>query len=79
MWVRADNFYPTRIEHYDRAGKLYKVMLREKIEMVGKYWISKESEVEDLKAKHKTKMILEDVKFDSGLFDEMFTERYLSR
>ena len=79
MWVRADNFYPTRIEHYDRAGKLYKVMLGEKIEMVGKYWISKESEVEDLKAKHKTKMILEDVKFDSELFDEMFTVRYLSR
>jgi len=48
------------------------------IEKVGK-WISKESEMGDLKAKHKTKMILEDVKFDSGLSNERFTERYLTR
>jgi len=79
MWVRADNFYPTKIEFYDKGNNLYKVMLREKIEKVGKYWVSKESEMEDLKAKHKTKMILEDVKFDSGLSDELFTERYLIR
>jgi len=79
MWVRADNFYPTKIEYYDRGNNLYKVMTREKIEKVGKYWISKESEMEDLKAKHKTKMILIDVKFDSELSDEIFTERYLSR
>ena len=79
MWVRADNFYPTKIEHYDRGNNLYKVMTREKIEKVEKYWISKESEMEDLKAKHKTKMIIEDVKLDSGLTDDKFTERYLSR
>ena len=79
MWVRADNFYPTKIEHYDRGNNLCKVMTREKIEKVGEYWISKESEMEDLKAKHKTKMIIVDVKFDSKLSDEIFTERYLSR
>lgn len=79
MWVRVDNFYPTKIEHYDRGNKLYKVMIREKIEKVGEYWTSKESEMEDLKAEHKTKMIIVDVKFDSGLADEIFTKRYLSR
>ncbi|MBW2105973.1 MAG: outer membrane lipoprotein-sorting protein [Deltaproteobacteria bacterium] len=79
MWVRADNFYPTKIEHYDRGNNLYKVITREKIEKVGKYWISKESEMEDLKVKHKTKMIIVDVKFDSKLSDEIFTKRYLSR
>ena len=79
MWVRTDNFYPTKIECYDKGNNLYKVTVTEKIEKVGKYWVSKESEMEDLKAKHKTKMILEDVKFDSGLSNEMFTERYLTR
>ena len=79
MWVRTDNFYPAKIEHYDKGNKLYKVMVREKIEKVSGYWVSKESEMEDLKAKHKTKMILENVKFDSGLSDEVFTDRYLSR
>jgi hypothetical protein len=54
-------------------------MIREKIEKVGEYWISKETEMEDLKANHKTKMIIVDAKYDSGLADEIFTERYLSR
>ncbi|HAX61824.1 MAG TPA: outer membrane lipoprotein-sorting protein, partial [Elusimicrobia bacterium] len=79
MRVRMDNFYPTKIEHYDKGKKLYKVMTREKIEKIGKYWVSKESEMDDLQAKHKTKMIIVDVKFDLELSDQIFTERYLSR
>ena len=54
-------------------------MTREKLEKVNGYWISKESEREDLKAEHKTKMMIVDVKFDSGLSDDKFTKRYLSR
>lgn len=79
MWVRTDNFYPTKIEHYDKGDKLRKIMISEKIKKVNGYWISKESEMEDLKAEHKTKMIIVDVKFDSGLSDDKFTKRYLSR
>lgn len=79
IWVKDDNFCPTKIEFYDRGDKLYKVMTREKTEQVNGYWTSKESTMEDLKSKHKTKMVIEDVKFDSGLSDEIFTERYLTR
>ncbi len=79
MWVRMDNFYPTKIEHYDKGGTLYKIMIREKIEKVDGYWISRESEMADLKAEHKTKMIIVEVKFNSGLSDDRFTERYISR
>jgi outer membrane lipoprotein-sorting protein len=79
MWVRTDNFYPTKIEHYDKGDKLYKIMIREKIEMVNGYWVSRESEMEDLKAEHKTRMIIVDVRVDSGLSDDKFTKRYLSR
>jgi outer membrane lipoprotein-sorting protein len=79
VWVRMENFYPTKIEYYDKGDTLYKIMIREKIEKVDGYWISRESEMEDLKAEHKTRMIIVDVKFDSGLSDDKFTERYLSR
>jgi len=79
MRVRTDIFYPAKIEHYDKVGKLYKVMVREKIEKVGEYWISKESTMEDLKAEHKTRMIIEEVIFDSGFPDDRFTKRYLRR
>jgi outer membrane lipoprotein-sorting protein len=79
MWIRCDNFYPFKIEFYGKSKKLCKVMLREKIEKVNGYWISKESEMQDLKTKHKTKMIILEVKFDSGIPDSKFSKRYLSR
>jgi outer membrane lipoprotein-sorting protein len=79
MWLRKDNFYPTKIEFFDKGDNLYKIMTREKIEKVDGYWISRESEIEDLRAKHKTKMIIIDITFDSGLSDDRFTKRYLAR
>ena len=72
----SQNRYGKSITLKNRDRYLLSVIIS--IEKVGK-WISKESEMGDLKAKHKTKMILEDVKFDSGLSNEMFTERYLTR
>jgi len=79
MEVRTDNFYPVKIAHFDKGNTLVKVMIREQIEKENGYWISKNYQMEDLKGKHKTKMMIQDVKFDSGLTDETFTERYLTR
>lgn len=79
MWVRKDNFYPVRIEHYDKAGKLWKVMDRKWIEKEGEYWIAKEAEMTDLKKEHRTKMLIIEVKFDQDLKDEFFSQRYLKR
>lgn len=79
IWVQTDNYYPSRIEYYDQAGTLIKVMIRKNIEKVGSYWVSKEFEMQDLRTGNRSTMILEDVKFDKGLSDDLFTERYLSR
>lgn len=79
MWVRNDIYFPTKIEFYDKIPKLRKIMTREKIEQINGYWVSKEFQMEDLKEKHKTKIVLEDIKYDSELSYEIFTERYLSR
>jgi outer membrane lipoprotein-sorting protein len=77
--VRTDNFYPTKIEYYDKGDNFIKVMNQKNVEMVDDYWVSKESEMEDLKTGNKTIMLVQEVKFDSGLSDDLFTERYLSR
>ncbi len=79
MWVRKDNFYPVKIEHYDKSKKLWKVMERTKIEKNGNYWITKEMEMKDLKKQHSTKMITEKVELDKGLSDKIFTKRNLKR
>ena len=54
-------------------------MVREKIEKVNGYCISKETDMEDLKAEHKTRMLIEEVKFDSYFPSDRFIKRYLRR
>jgi len=79
IWVREDIFYPVKTEFYDKAGKLWKVMERKNIEKIGSYWVSKEAEMKDLKDEHSTKMILSEIKLDSNLSDDLFTERSLEK
>ena len=79
MWLRKDNYYPAKVEFYDKAGNLWKVMERRQIVQIGKYWVSKEMEMKDLKEQHTTRMILKDIQFDLGLSDRFFTKRFLKR
>ena len=79
LWVERERYLPTKIEYYDKGNNLYKVMTRDDIENIDGYWFARESEMYDLKSGRKTKMILQDVRFDQGLSDDLFTERYLKR
>ncbi|MGQ9618344.1 MAG: outer membrane lipoprotein-sorting protein [Candidatus Aminicenantia bacterium] len=79
MWVRSENFYPSKVELYDKAEKLYKVITMDKLEKIGDYWISKELQMEDLREGRKTIMTTLEIKLDTGLSDKLFTERYLTR
>jgi outer membrane lipoprotein-sorting protein len=79
IWIRTDIFFPVKVEMYDRGGKLYKIMTRSGIENVDGYWVSKEAEMKNLKTGKSSKMIFQEIKFDSGLSDGIFTKQYLSR
>lgn len=78
MWVRKDNYYPTKIEHYDRGGKLRKILTL-KPKKFGKYWASGELKMDDLKKGSSTRMNILNAKFDSSLPDKLFTKRYLKK
>lgn len=79
MSIRENNFYITKIEHFNRGDKLFKIMIRDNIEKIGEYWLARESEMQDLKSKHTTKMIIEEVILDSKVSDDKFTKRNLKR
>jgi outer membrane lipoprotein-sorting protein len=79
MWVLKDTFHPTKIEYYDRADNLWKVMEMRELTQLEGYWTAMEIEMNDLKAEHRTIMQLSEVTFDSGLSDDLFTQRYLTR
>jgi outer membrane lipoprotein-sorting protein len=79
MWIRPDSFVAVRVEYYDKGGKLLKILVREKLQRVQGYWVAMETTMEDVKKRHKTKMIISDMKFDTGLPDERFTDRSMGQ
>lgn len=79
MSVRSSDNYPILLEYYDKGGKLIKRMTSSQIKRVGKYIIAHQTVLEDLRSNTKTKMEMSNVKFDTALSDDFFTERYLSR
>ena len=66
-----------RVEYYDKSGVLYKVLTRDKVEKIGNFWESRETVMEDLKSNHKTKILLLDAKYDQGIGEDKFSERFL--
>ena len=79
MWVRKDNFVIAKSEMYNRRGKLFKQLTSGAIEKIDGYWVVREREMKDLLKNHRTRMVLEEIRFDSGLSDELFTTRQLGR
>ncbi|HHT49474.1 MAG TPA: outer membrane lipoprotein-sorting protein [Firmicutes bacterium] len=77
--VKADIFFPVKIEFFDKGNKPHKVMVQDKLEQINGYWVAREAEMKDLQAGTSSQMFFTEVKFDSGLADEIFTERYLAR
>ncbi len=79
IWVLKSNFYPEKIEFFDKANELRKRAEWRDIEKKNNYWFAREVEFHDIRDDHRTKIVLLEVKFDSGLTDEFFSQRYLKR
>jgi hypothetical protein len=77
--IDRKNFVPMKMDFYDKQGKLYRVIESEKVEVIQDFPTVIKSLVSDLKTGSKTEMEFSDVKYDIGLDEDMFTERYLRR
>jgi len=79
LWIRKQDFLFDRIEYYDKAGVKAKVFIRKEFKKTGKYSAAFWGEMTDLKKQHKTRMVFESIKTDTGLKDRVFSKRQLKR
>lgn len=79
MYCRTSDCYPVKIEHFDKGGTLYKTIVASRIEKTGNYWMARETLLTDHKTGSRTKMIINNVKYDQGLTDDKFSERELMK
>ncbi|MCD4736478.1 MAG: outer membrane lipoprotein-sorting protein [Bacteroidales bacterium] len=69
--VNKENYYPVRMDYYDRGGKHFKEATYS-YKKSGQYWYAEEVTMTNLKKNHSTQIYMTDVKFDQDLADEEF-------
>ncbi|HPQ42188.1 MAG TPA: outer membrane lipoprotein-sorting protein [bacterium] len=79
VWIDKDTFIPRKAEYVDRNGTMYRRLTAEDIQTIQGYPTSMKQYAEDLSAGTRTEIEFSDVKFDIGLKDQIFTERFLRR
>jgi outer membrane lipoprotein-sorting protein len=78
MTVDKNNNMPARMELYDTAGNLGKIV-EESAQQIGKYWIVTQIKMTNLKKGTSTVLTMKNIKPDQGLKDEVFSERFLKK
>jgi outer membrane lipoprotein-sorting protein len=85
--IDKNNFMPMKMEYYDKNGKLYRTIESVKVQPIAseengqsvEYPTVTKSVVSDLNTGSKTEMEFTEVKYNIGLSDNIFSERYLRR
>lgn len=77
--IDKDTFLPRKAEYYDKNGKLYRTVEATQIETFQGFPTVTESVVKDLNTGGSTVNTFTNVKYDIGLKENIFTERFLRR
>ncbi|OHB75773.1 MAG: outer membrane lipoprotein-sorting protein [Planctomycetes bacterium RBG_16_55_9] len=77
--IDRKTFVPMKMDFYDKEGKLYRTIESTKVEMIQDFPTVVKSVASNLQTGGKTEMEFGNVKYNIGLKDDIFTERYLQR
>jgi hypothetical protein len=79
VWIDRATFLPRKAEYFDNNGKLYRRVEATKVQTIQGYPTVIEAVASDLKSKSSTKNMFTNIKYDIGLKERIFTERFLRR
>jgi outer membrane lipoprotein-sorting protein len=77
--INRKTFVPMKMEFYDKEGKLYRTIESTKVETIQDFPTVVKSVVMNLQTGSKTEMEFSNVKYNIGLKDDIFSDRYLQR
>jgi outer membrane lipoprotein-sorting protein len=79
MWIHKASFVMVKTEYYDRAGKKYREYEAKGVKKIQGFPTVTKSLMRDLRTGSETTLEYTDVKYNVGLPESVFTERYLKR
>jgi len=78
-WVIDSVWIGLKKEFYDEQGELLKTLQVKEYKQINGYWTVLNTEMYNAQKDHTTIMKLADVKFDTGISDDLFSERTMQR
>jgi outer membrane lipoprotein-sorting protein len=78
-WIDKSNFVGVKKEFFDEDGELLKILSIKKVEQIAGFYIITNSEMKNVQKNHSTTMVLDDVKINTGISSDKFTERMMIR
>jgi len=78
-WIIPDKWVFVKVEFYNKSGTLEKVLKVSNIKEVDGIWMGHELFMDNLSKTHQTKIEVREVKFDSEMNDQIFTQTTLQR
>ncbi len=76
-WIDKDNFVLWREEYYDKRNELYKVFTADEVKQVDGQWTTLRRTMKNVQNGHRTEVAFLEVRYNVGLEESLFTERYL--
>jgi len=78
-WVDTTSWIPLKSEMYDDDNNLYKRLNTEKLSQFSGVWMPQNLTMENIRDETKTILNFEDIQINTGLSDNIFTQRNLMR
>lgn len=79
MWIHRESFIPIKIEYYDAQGRKYREYDALKVDTIDGYPTVTESRMKDLRTGSETTLAYSEVRYNLGVPEDIFTERYLRK
>ena len=76
-WIVKEVNIPVQTDYYDKKGRKIKEYRAAVLKKIDGVWTAIEYEMHDLKRKHRTLMKINEIKYNRGLEDRIFTKTYL--
>lgn len=79
MWIHRESFVVVQTKYYDEEGKNYRTYRAKKVDTIDGYPTVTVSEMHDHRGGGHTVLTYDDVQYNVGLTEEIFSQRYLRR
>jgi outer membrane lipoprotein-sorting protein len=76
-WIDKESYLPLREEYYDEDGELIRIFTADKIETIDGIQTVTQRTMNNVKKNQSTTVSFNEIKYNAGITDDIFTERYL--